>query len=74
MISQAAFDEVVRENMTELDMNVDEAIEDAVQQFEAQVRLTKCVLCFAREEEKRRIITSTARQLGQHRQGHGAGL
>ena len=38
VISQAAFDEVVRENMTEFDMSVEEAIEEAVQQFEAQVK------------------------------------
>lgn len=74
MISQAAFDEVVRENMTELDMNVDEAIEDAVQQFEAQVRLRAISDEMCSLFCERRIITSTARQFGQHRQGHGTGL
>ncbi|KAJ8304981.1 hypothetical protein KUTeg_018564 [Tegillarca granosa] len=35
-ITQQTFDDVVRENMTEFDMEVQEAIDDAVQQFESQ--------------------------------------
>ena len=37
VISQQTFDEVVRENMEEFDMSVDEALAEAVQQFESQV-------------------------------------
>jgi hypothetical protein len=37
VISQETFDEVVRENMEEFDMSPEEAVQDAVQQFEAQV-------------------------------------
>ena len=36
-ISQEAFDTVVRENVSEFDMSIDEAVEDAIQQFAAQV-------------------------------------
>lgn len=40
-ISQITFDDVVRENMIEFDMSAEEAVEDAVQQFESQdVNLT----------------------------------
>lgn len=35
-ISQQTFDEAVRENMAELDMEEDEAVQDAISQFEAQ--------------------------------------
>lgn len=35
-ISQQTFDDVVKENMREFDMNIQEAIDDAVQQFESQ--------------------------------------
>ena len=38
-ITQDTFDDVVKENMEDFDMSAEEAIEDAVQQFEAQVRL-----------------------------------
>ena len=38
VITQETFDEVVRENI-ELDMSPEEAVKDAVEQFEAQVRL-----------------------------------
>jgi hypothetical protein len=37
VISQETFDEVVKENMKEFDMSPEEAVQDAVQQFEAQV-------------------------------------
>ena len=36
-ISQETFDAVVKENMEEFDMSAEEAIQDAVSQFEAQV-------------------------------------
>ena len=36
-ISQEAFDTVVRENVSEFDMPIDEAVEDAIKQFAAQV-------------------------------------
>ncbi|GFO14687.1 Armadillo repeat-containing protein 6 [Plakobranchus ocellatus] len=35
-ITQQTFDEVVRENMSEFDMDADEAVDDAVKQFESQ--------------------------------------
>ncbi|RUS76476.1 hypothetical protein EGW08_015760 [Elysia chlorotica] len=35
-ISQQTFDEVVQENMSEFDMDAEEAVNDAVQQFESQ--------------------------------------
>ena len=38
-ISQETFDAVVRENMEEFEMEAGEALNEAVQQFEAQVRL-----------------------------------
>lgn len=36
-IVQSTFDDVVRENIEDLEMEVDEAIADAIQQFSAQV-------------------------------------
>ena len=38
MITQQTFDDVVRENMTEFDMSAEEALTDAVEQFESQVK------------------------------------
>lgn len=37
VITQETYDEVVKENMEEFDMTPDEAIKEAVAQFEAQV-------------------------------------
>lgn len=37
IISQKTYDDVVRENIDEFGMTVEEAIEDAIKQFEAQV-------------------------------------
>lgn len=39
VINQQTFDDVVKENMEEFGMSVEEAIEEAVQQFEAQVSI-----------------------------------
>lgn len=36
-VSQETFDGVVRENVEDLDMTVEEAAQDAIQQFKAQV-------------------------------------
>ena len=36
-ISQETFDAVVKENIEEFDMEAEEALNDAIQQFEAQV-------------------------------------
>lgn len=36
-ISQETFDAVVKENMSEFEMEAEEALNDAIQQFEAQV-------------------------------------
>lgn len=36
-ITQQTFDDVVRENTEDFDMTVEDAIKDAVQQFESQV-------------------------------------
>ena len=36
-ITQETFDDVVKENINEFDMSVQEALDDAVQQFESQV-------------------------------------
>lgn len=36
-ISQNTFDDVVRENISEFEMEVSEAVQDAIQQFESQV-------------------------------------
>lgn len=38
VINQQTFDDVVQENMEEFDMAVEEAIVEAVKQFEAQVQ------------------------------------
>lgn len=38
VVSQETFDQVVRENVDDLDMDLEEAAEDAIQQFKAQVR------------------------------------
>jgi hypothetical protein len=35
-ISQETFDNVVKENMDEFEMSIEEAIEDAIKQFESQ--------------------------------------
>jgi hypothetical protein len=37
VITQGTFDEVVKENMEEFSMSLEEAIKEAVEQFEAQV-------------------------------------
>lgn len=36
-ISQETFDDVVRENMEDFEMTAEEAVADAVQQFQSQV-------------------------------------
>ena len=36
-VTQDTFDDVVKENVQEFEMSVEEAINDAVQQFESQV-------------------------------------
>ena len=36
-VTQETFDGVVRENMQEFEMTADEAVDDAVKQFESQV-------------------------------------
>ena len=38
MITQQTFDDVVRENMTEFEMSAEEAVNDAKEQFQSQVR------------------------------------
>lgn len=38
VISQATFDDVVKENMVEFEMSAQEAVSDAVEQFQSQVR------------------------------------
>lgn len=38
-ISQKTFDGVVLENILEFDMEAEEAVKDAIQQFESQVRI-----------------------------------
>lgn len=35
-ITQQTFDDVVRENMQEFEMSAEEAVDDAIQQFESQ--------------------------------------
>jgi hypothetical protein len=40
-ISQETFDDVVKENMEDFDMSAEEAVADAISQFEAQVRFWK---------------------------------
>lgn len=42
VITQETYDEVVKENIEEFDMSPEEAIKEAVAQFEAQVSLTFC--------------------------------
>lgn len=37
VIKQETYDDVVRENIEDLEMSAEEAIEDAIKQFEAQV-------------------------------------
>ncbi len=39
-ISQESYDQVVRENVEDLDMTLEEAAQDAIQQFKAQVNFT----------------------------------
>lgn len=39
VISQETFDAVVKENMEEFDMNREEAVKEAVEQFQSQVKL-----------------------------------
>ena len=40
VVSQETYDEVVQENIDEFSMSPEEAIAEAVKEFEAQVRLT----------------------------------
>ena len=44
-IVQSTFDDIVRENIEELDLEPEEAVSDAIEQFKAQVReyITLCV-------------------------------
>lgn len=37
VVSQETFDEVVLENVTEFDMSIEDAVADAVKEFESQV-------------------------------------
>lgn len=39
VISQATYDDVIKENIVEFSMTVEEARVETIQQFEAQVRL-----------------------------------
>lgn len=39
VIKQETYDEVVKENIEELEMSPEDAIEDAIKQFEAQVNI-----------------------------------
>ena len=39
IITQETFDAVVKENVDDFEMEVEEALEDAVKQFQTQVRL-----------------------------------
>lgn len=41
VITQATFDDVVKENMVEFEMSAEEAVNDAVEQFQSQVRQKK---------------------------------
>lgn len=41
VIKQETYDEIVKENMEELDMSPEEAVQDAIKQFEAQVTTEK---------------------------------
>ena len=41
VITQQTFDDVVKENVKEFEMSTEDAIQDAVQQFESQVILPK---------------------------------
>ncbi|CAG5114583.1 unnamed protein product [Candidula unifasciata] len=43
-ISQQTFDDVVRENMSEFDMDASEAVQDAIQQFESQGVNLNCIV------------------------------
>lgn len=38
VVSQETFDSVVLENVVEFDMDIEDAIKDAVKEFESQVR------------------------------------
>jgi hypothetical protein len=40
VITQETFDSVVKENIEDLEMSPEEAVEDAVKQFQAQVRFS----------------------------------
>ena len=40
VISQETFDAVVQENITEFDLSKEEAIKDAISQFESQVGIS----------------------------------
>jgi len=42
-ITQKTFDDVVRENIADFEMDPQEAIDDAVKQFEAQVKPHFCI-------------------------------
>lgn len=41
VITQATFDDVVKENMVEFEMSAEEAVSDTVEQFQSQVRQKK---------------------------------
>ena len=44
VITQETYNDVVRENMEEFAMSPEEAIKDAIEQFNAQVSRTKVIL------------------------------
>lgn len=41
VITQATFDDVVKENMVEFELSAEEAVNDTVEQFQSQVRQKK---------------------------------
>lgn len=41
VITQATFDDVVKENIVEFEMSAEEAVNDTVEQFQSQVRQKK---------------------------------
>lgn len=44
-ITQETFDAAVRENMEEFEMDPDEALREAVEQFESQGKCHRCSVC-----------------------------
>lgn len=70
VITQATFDDVVKENMVEFEMSAEEAVNDAEEQFQSQVRqkrkLFRYIYKYSRRLRRQKIDTVICKTKGGH--------